>query len=176
MSKPEINGSKEALAAKDKEWDKLWDQVVWGPSVVKGWDQVAIEARRTGKYVHPGKLFGICLEKGSELEDGDPRKKYKYRVVFQGNRVVDQNMDEAQFQDMGSAPATIETNVHSKRIIPRKRSGTGRRNASIHTGKIRWNRNMGRNPRGRVAQRMDYERTSMRETMTPTSPGIIRSS
>ena len=28
--------------------------------------------------------------------------------MLQGNRVVDQNMDEAQFQDMGSAPATIE--------------------------------------------------------------------
>ena len=53
-------------------------------------------------------MFGICVENGSELEDGDPRKKYKYRVVFQGNRVVDQNMDEAQFQDMGSAPDTME--------------------------------------------------------------------
>lgn len=42
------------------------------------------------------------------MEDDDPRKKYKHRVVFQGKRVVDQNMDEAQFQDMGSAPATIE--------------------------------------------------------------------
>ena len=57
---------------------------------------------------HLGALFGICVEKGSELPDGDPRKKYKYRVVFQGNRVVDQNMDEAQFADLGSAPATVE--------------------------------------------------------------------
>ena len=29
-------------------------------------------------------------------------------MVFQGNRVIDQNMDEAQFQDLGSAPATVE--------------------------------------------------------------------
>eukprot|EP00974_Lingulodinium_polyedra_P089453 8674879-Lingulodinium_polyedra.AAC.1 len=35
-------------------------------------------------------------------------RKYKYRVVFQGNRVVDQNYDAAIFQDLGSAPATIE--------------------------------------------------------------------
>ena len=55
-----------------------------------------------------GQLFGICTEKGSELPDGDERNKYKYRVVFQGNRVVDQNMDEAQFQDVGSAPAAVE--------------------------------------------------------------------
>ena len=66
------------------------------------------EAKHAGKYIHIGKLFGICVEKGSELPDGDERKKYKYRVVFQGNRVIDQNMDEAQFQDLGSAPATVE--------------------------------------------------------------------
>ena len=40
--------------------------------------------------------------------DGDERKKYTYRVVLQVNRVVDQNMDEAQFQDLGSALATVE--------------------------------------------------------------------
>ena len=66
------------------------------------------EAKSAGKYIHIGKLLGLCVEKGSELPDGDERKKYKYRVVFQGNRVVDQNMDEAQFQDLGSAPATVE--------------------------------------------------------------------
>ena len=66
------------------------------------------EAQQAGKYIHIGKLFGVCIEKGSELPDNDERNKYKYRVVFQGNRVVDQNMDEAQFQDLGSAPATVE--------------------------------------------------------------------
>ena len=54
-------------------------------------------------------LFGICVEKGSELPDGDERKKYKSRAAFQGNRVIDQNMYEAQFQDLGSAPATVES-------------------------------------------------------------------
>ena len=88
--------------AKDAEWSKLWEQTVWGATVVKSWNQVASEARRSGKYIHLGKLLRICVEKGAELDDDDPRKKYKYRVVFQGNRVVDQNMDEAQFQDMGS--------------------------------------------------------------------------
>ena len=75
-----------------------------------------------GKKLEPSSIGGEAIRKirplrktirnlcgeGAELEDDDPRKKYKYRVVFQGNRVVDQNMDEAQFQDMGSAPATIE--------------------------------------------------------------------
>ena len=66
------------------------------------------DAKKNGREIHIGKLFGLCVEKGSELPDDDPRKKYKYRVVFQGNRVVDQNMDEEQFQDLGSAPATVE--------------------------------------------------------------------
>eukprot|EP00969_Alexandrium_andersonii_P134934 5969506-Alexandrium_andersonii.AAC.1 len=55
-----------------------------------------------------GYLFCICVEKNSELESTSPLRKYKYRVVFQGNRVVDQNYDAAIFQDLGSTPATLE--------------------------------------------------------------------
>lgn len=95
VSKSEMNASTKALATKDKEWSKLWVQEVWGGKVVEGWDTVVWEAQMANKYIHIGKLFGICVEEGSELADGDERKKYKYRVVFQGNRVVDQNMNEA---------------------------------------------------------------------------------
>ena len=35
-------------------------------------------------------------------------KKFKGRVVFQGDRVIDQNFDAAMFQDLGSSPATME--------------------------------------------------------------------
>ena len=35
--------------------------------------------------------FDICVEKNSELEDGDPRKKYKGRVVFLGDTVRDED-------------------------------------------------------------------------------------
>ena len=38
----------------------------------------------------------------------DERRKYRCRVVFQGNRVVDQYWEKALFQDLGSAPATME--------------------------------------------------------------------
>ena len=55
-----------------------------------------------------GRLFGICVEKGSELPEGDPRRKMKYRVVFQGNRVINQNWEVAIFQDLGSSPAAME--------------------------------------------------------------------
>ena len=55
-----------------------------------------------------GRLFGLMVQKGSELNDNDKRKKYKYRVVFQGNNVVNQNWETALFQNLGSSPATME--------------------------------------------------------------------
>ena len=92
-----MTGNARALKSQDTEWSKLWDQNVWDSSLFKNYNNVRYEAQRLGKDIHIGKLFGLCVEKGSELPDDDIRKKYKYRVVFQGNRVVDQNMDEAQF-------------------------------------------------------------------------------
>ena len=53
-----------------------------------------------------GYLFGICVEKNAELTPKDPNRKYKGRVVFQGNRVVDQNNDAAILQYLGNMPAT----------------------------------------------------------------------
>ena len=55
-----------------------------------------------------GRLFGIMVLKGSELPESDPRRKYKHRVVFQGNNVVNQNWEAALFQDLGSSPASME--------------------------------------------------------------------
>ena len=51
-------------------------------------------------------VFGICVEKNAELKLPEP--VYKYRYVFQGNRVKDQNYEVAIFQDLGSSPATME--------------------------------------------------------------------
>ena len=48
------------------------------------------------------------VEKGAEYEKGDPRRYYKFRVVFQGNQVKDQNWDIALFNEMQSQPATLE--------------------------------------------------------------------
>ena len=44
--------------------------------------------------------------KNAELTDAPP--VYKYRYVFQGNQVRDQNWDYAIFQDLGSSPASME--------------------------------------------------------------------
>ena len=40
--------------------------------------------------------------------DGDKNKKFKGRVVFQGNNARDQNWDHAVFQELSSCPATLE--------------------------------------------------------------------
>ena len=65
------------------------------------------QSKRSVKYIF-GWLFGISGEKNSELPDNDPLRKFKGRVVFQGNRVVNQSWETALFNDMGSSPATME--------------------------------------------------------------------
>ena len=48
------------------------------------------------------------VERGAEFPEGDPRRKWKYRVVFQGNMVKDQDFNVALFNEMASTPATLE--------------------------------------------------------------------
>ena len=48
------------------------------------------EALKNKTKVHVGKVFEICVEKGSELPLGDPMRKFKGRTVFQGNNVKDE--------------------------------------------------------------------------------------
>jgi len=57
---------------------------------------------------HLGRIFALCVDKGSERPIGDPGRKFKGRVVFQGNNVRDQNSDAAMFQELGSSPACME--------------------------------------------------------------------
>ena len=66
------------------------------------------EARAAGCTHHVGRIFDICVEKRSELEESHPARKFKGRVAFQGNRVKDENWDVALFQDLSSSPAAME--------------------------------------------------------------------
>ena len=56
--------------------------MLWDEDHVFEWREIAGRARHSDKKIHMGRLFGICVQKNSELPDDDPRKKYKYRVVF----------------------------------------------------------------------------------------------
>ena len=66
------------------------------------------EAQKTNTEVHLGFLFGFMVQKGAEFPDGDPRKKYKYRVVLRGNDIKDQSFEVALFQEMATTPTTLE--------------------------------------------------------------------
>ena len=70
--------------------------------------EVLKEYKRFNKTFHGGRVLDICVETGSELPLGDPNRKYKGRVVFQGNDVKDENYDYALFAELGSSPATMQ--------------------------------------------------------------------
>ena len=108
VSRREVEENSAAKASVLKEWDKLRAAGCWDESRVREWSDVAVEARNSGQKAHVGRIFEICVEKGSELPSGDPGRKFKGRVVFQGNNVRDENWQAALFNEMSSAPASME--------------------------------------------------------------------
>eukprot|EP00974_Lingulodinium_polyedra_P011819 1140798-Lingulodinium_polyedra.AAC.1 len=93
VGKAELEREEKAREARDKEWARLREKYVWDEEHPREWEDVRAKAKEMGQDVHLGYLFGICVEKNSE--QAPENRKYKYRVVFQGNRVVDQNYDAA---------------------------------------------------------------------------------
>jgi hypothetical protein len=106
VGQKEINNTPAAQAA--LEWNKLLSKGAWDYSTVREWSDVSKEAIKNKTKVHVGKAFGICVEKGSELPQGDPMRKFKGRTVFQGNNVKDEAADVALFAELGSSPANME--------------------------------------------------------------------
>ena len=106
MSKKEVEGIPDAILARSAEWDRLVSKGTFDLQNVRSWKDVAARARQQNKTVHMGLVFGFCVQKNAELVNEKP--KYKYRYVFQGNRVRDQDYQAAMFQDLGSSPATQE--------------------------------------------------------------------
>ena len=68
---------------------------------MREWKDVAAEAKRKNIKAHVGRIFDLCVEKGSELPPDHLGRKFKGRVVFQGNQVMDENWDPAIFQEDG---------------------------------------------------------------------------
>ena len=52
-----------AMAAPDKEWNKLIAQKCWDYASVREWKEVAAEADRQGVKAHVGRIFDVCVEK-----------------------------------------------------------------------------------------------------------------
>ena len=82
VSKKEAEHTPEAMKAMNKEWEKLEKQNAWVLSQVREWSDVRWEAKNKNETVHVGRVFGILVEKGSELPKGHPERKFKGRVVF----------------------------------------------------------------------------------------------
>jgi RNA:NAD 2'-phosphotransferase (TPT1/KptA family) len=108
VGKREALSNPKAKASLDKEWDKLRRQQCWDESKVREWSDVAAEAKRKGIKTHVGRIFDICVEKNAELPENNPNRKFKGRVVFQGNNVKDEANNWAIFSDLSSAPATMQ--------------------------------------------------------------------
>ena len=106
LGQKEINNTPAAQAALEKEWNNLTSKGAWDYSTVR--ENVSREAIKNKTKVHVGKIFEICVEKGSELPLGDPMRKFKGRTVFQGNNVKDEAADVALFAELGSSLANME--------------------------------------------------------------------
>ncbi len=98
VSHKERRENPKAQTSLDKEWKKLRDINCWEEGKVKEWRDVAAQARSKGTQCHVGRIFAICVEKNAELPESYPSRKFKGRVVFQGNDVRDHNWEVALFQ------------------------------------------------------------------------------
>ncbi len=108
VSHAEMRREPKAMDAYHAEWNRLREKHVWGEENVMEWDDFVRDARRSNEEAHLAYVMGLATEKGSELHRDDPNRKYKYRVVFRGDNVKNQNWEAVMFQDMGSSPATME--------------------------------------------------------------------
>ena len=104
----EIRVNPEAQKSLDVEWEKLSMKKAWDLKGIRECDHVSSEAKKSGEKAHVGRVFEVCVEKGSELPKGHKLRKFKGRTVFQGNDVKDENSEAALFAELGSSPATME--------------------------------------------------------------------
>lgn len=105
----EAQQNEKLMESMNDEWARFIDNGVRSHQQVREWSVAVKHARINTMKVHLGRIFGLTVETGPEFLDGDKRKNYKYCVVFQGNRVVDQNWETGVVQDLGSSPASMET-------------------------------------------------------------------
>jgi len=108
VTRSEFLGDPLAMEAYWKEWSSLEEKKVWRWETLCEWDDVSATARANEEEIHFGYLFGFMVIKGDEFPIGDPRRRWKYRIVSQGNEVKDQDWQVALFQAMATSPATLE--------------------------------------------------------------------
>ena len=107
VGRKEIESTPKAEEALIKEWGRLRAIRTWLEDQVQEWSVVRRELG-PGVINHVGRIFEICVETNAELPESDLRRKFKGRVVFQGNNVWGSNFDYAIFQELSSNPATMD--------------------------------------------------------------------
>ena len=90
VNKAELKASEDATKAMKKSWDKLVEKGTFDLEVIRPAAEVRLEANQMGFKAHFGRVFGICVEKGAELDKSDENRYYKGRYVFQGSDVRDE--------------------------------------------------------------------------------------
>ena len=79
LTSTEVNNNPKVFQAILEEGEKLLKQGVWDVTSVREKRDVIRDAMRLNKKVHFARIFPICSEKGSELPEGDPDRKFKGR-------------------------------------------------------------------------------------------------
>ena len=90
-----------AIAAVDKDWEKLEKIPAWDITKVRNKSEVIDEARTKGIKVHFASLMDIRHLKNAELEA--KHQKYKGRVALRGDIVKDDSGSYAVFTEQGSS-------------------------------------------------------------------------
>ena len=138
-----------------RQWEKLELRPHPDGGGVGTWDYTSVreasdargEARRGDFTVHFGSIAELCFEKGSELPEGDPQRKFKGRHVFLGDQVKDQDFQNAGFEQLGSSLPTFEVRPSGGCLIPsrRLRKDDSGRDVRLHPDLYGW-REGGRHP------------------------------
>ena len=108
VARKEMMENEDARKAMRKEWLGQHAAGVYDFSIVREYDDVVREAKKSGKEVHIARIHGICVEKNYQLPKDNPSRKFKGRGVLLGNQVKNQFWEAAFFQDLGNSPATFE--------------------------------------------------------------------
>ena len=113
VSRKEMLENPEALKKMRDEWSGLTEQGTFEFGTAKSpmifeYDAIRNEAKVNKEEIHFGRVHGIMVEKHWQLPKDDPRRKFKGRAVLLGNKVTNQNIEAAFFQELGNSPATFE--------------------------------------------------------------------
>ena len=88
VTRKEALGNPAAREAVMKDWDKLRKQRVWDEKRVRPWAEVRAEAKRTGRTIHVGRIFDICVEKTTNCLRATPDGSSKGESCLGGTTFV----------------------------------------------------------------------------------------